>query len=97
MIIRAALDYLPVAVRAAERNPDNETLWFEAVRAQRAVINIGDKLAARGVIREVGAAQIQAYVGRIADYATQRPTAHVVAASERLKDRIVELTAYARH
>lgn len=91
MITRAALDYLPVAVRAAERNPDSNILWFEAVRAQRAVINAGDALAVRGALREAGAAQIQAYVGRIADYATQRPTAHVVAASERLKDRIMAL------
>lgn len=56
-----ALDYLPVAIRAAERNPGNDILWAEAVRAQRAIITYADTL-----LTEPGAASVQAAVGTIA-------------------------------
>lgn len=57
----AALDYLPVAIRACTRNPASETLWAEAVRAQRAVIEYAD-----GALTEALAAEVQAMVGTIA-------------------------------
>jgi hypothetical protein len=95
MITRADLDYLPVAIRAADRKPTSLVLWVEAIRAQRAIIDAADELANRGVIREAGAAQIQAYVGRIADYAVMPATAYVVEQSALLKSRVMELISKA--
>jgi hypothetical protein len=57
----AALDYLPVAVRACTRNPGSDILWAEAVRAQRAVIEYAD-----AALTEHVAAEVQALVGTIA-------------------------------
>jgi hypothetical protein len=63
----AALDYLPVAVRAADRNPDSDILWTEAYRAQRAVIDYAD-----AHLPEYQAAGVQAAIGGIARYAVLR-------------------------
>jgi len=56
-----ALDYLPVAARAAHRNPSSDTLWFEAYHAQRAIIDYADTH-----LPEPLAADVQVTVGRIA-------------------------------
>lgn len=83
-----ALDYLPVAVRAADRNPGNDILWAESVRAQRAVIEYAD-----GALTDALAAEVQNQVGRIAHFAivnarTQYGTGHAFDYSERAKRRI---------
>ncbi|MEU5157273.1 hypothetical protein [Glycomyces sp. NPDC021274] len=89
----AALDYLPVAVRAADRNPDSEILWAEAYHAQRAVIEAADER-----LPEYQSARVQAAVGSIAGLAVLRDDLAVVAGayggesmatrSERAKSRI---------
>lgn len=97
----AALDYLPVAARAAARNPGNDILWAEAVHAQRAVIAYADTRLA-----EREAAEVQAAVGRIAHHAVipyafaitepYRPVANyqsVVILTERAKAHIRTLIA----
>jgi hypothetical protein len=60
----AALDYLPVAVRASHSNPGNDILWLEAVLAQRAIIEY-----ANARLVEEAAAEVQALVGTIAGIA----------------------------
>jgi hypothetical protein len=65
--LTAALDYLPVAVRAADRNPDSEILWLEAYRAQRAVIEYAD-----AQLPEYQAAEAQAAIGGICGLAVLR-------------------------
>lgn len=89
-VTRAALDYLPVALRAAERNPDNDALWAESVRAQRAII-----AAADATCSEATAADIQGLVGRLADLAVCTPVYPVLTFEkcERVKGRIMELSA----
>lgn len=66
--LRTALDYLPVAVRAADNNPGNTTLWAESVRAQRAVIEYADTH-----LDETEAAAVQAEVGAIARWSIANP------------------------
>jgi hypothetical protein len=63
----ATLDYLPIAVRAAERNPHDDILWAESIRAQRAVIDYAD-----AQLPEYWAARVQAAVNSIASHATLR-------------------------
>lgn len=88
VITRQALDYLPVAIRAAERAPESATLWAEAIRVQRAVIDAGD-----ATCTEHDAARIQSYVGSLATLATRSPSADTVASSERVKARILALAS----
>lgn len=88
-----ALDYLPVAVRAADHNKGNDILWSEAVRAQRTVITYADML-----LPEAAAAEVQNQTGHIAHFAiveatTQYGTGHAATYSERAKNRIRQLLA----
>lgn len=94
-----ALDYLPVAVRASERNPASDLLWAEAVRAQRAVLDYAD-----AHLSEAAAASVQAEVGTVCAYATIRsqrryanaPAAFVAAFSQAAKARILDTVNGAR-
>jgi hypothetical protein len=89
----AALTYLPVAVRAADRNPRNDILWAESVRAQRAVIEYAD-----AHMSNTDAAEVQNQVGRIAHFAivtgaTEYGRGPAITYSERAKARVLALLA----
>lgn len=89
--LAAALDYLPVAVRAADRNPDSDILWTEAYRAQCAVIECAD-----AHLPEPLAADVQVTVGRIARQASLSAIGGCINAAiltERAKARIRTLLA----
>lgn len=87
----AAIDYLPVAVRAAHNNPGNTILWGEAYRAQRAVIEYADAHMA-----DDDAAGVQALVGVIAgvaEWSNDYAHTHGVQWSEGSKAKILALLA----
>lgn len=89
MITRTDLDYLSTAVRAAQRHPDNATLWAEAVRAQRGVIATAD-----ATMPDALAAEVQAQVGYLAGYAVDA-CQWAADRAEHIKDVILALTGAA--
>lgn len=90
----AAIDYLPVAVRAAYSNPGNTTLWAEAYRAQRAVIEYAD--ANMGTDDAAGVQALVGVIAGIAEWSNDYARAHGVAWSEGSKAKILALLAAER-
>lgn len=87
----AAVDYLPVAVRAAHSNPGNTTLWAEAYRAQRAVIEYAD--AHMSADDAAGAQALVGVIAGIAEWSNDYARTHGLAWSEGSKAKLRELLA----
>jgi hypothetical protein len=87
----AAIDYLPVAVRAAHSNPHNVILWAEAVRAQRAVIEYADANMADN--DAAGAQALVGVIAGIAEWSNDYARTHGLEWSEGSKAKILALLA----
>jgi hypothetical protein len=64
-----ALDYLPVAARAYDRNRESDILWAESIAVHRAVLDYAD-----AALTETIAAGVQATVGAILRIAELPPS-----------------------
>jgi hypothetical protein len=81
-ITRNQLDWLCIAQRAADSNPDSQLLWVQAALAVSDVILVCNVLA----VDEAHAAHAQYLVNRLAFLAVDYGTQAVAMSAERIKD-----------